>query len=164
MSSLDTERYGCNINSHLYVHCRFMTINQTVKLPRTSPQLLVACLCADWCGACREYKPQFDALALTLPDVRFLWLDVEDQADLIDPIEVENFPTVLIAKLEKATIQPVFFGTVLPHIETLERLIQAKQSAESALSPPATPATTATPSLLELQALVNKLHAACLCD
>jgi thioredoxin 1 len=161
MSSLDTERYGCNINSHLFVHCRFMTTNQPVKLPRTSPQLLVACLCADWCGACREYQPLFDTLALTLPDVQFLWLDVEDQADLIDPIEVENFPTILIAKLEKATNQALFFGTVLPHIETLERLIQAKQNAVAATT---NAANTATPSQLELQALVNKLYAAYLCD
>ena len=88
-------------------------------------RLLVACLCADWCGACREYKPLFDSLALKFPNVRFLWVDVEDEADLIDPIEVEDFPTILIAKNRN----PLFFGTVLPHIETLERLIQDKMTA-----------------------------------
>jgi thiol-disulfide isomerase/thioredoxin len=87
-----------------------------------SPELLIACLCADWCGACREYKPLFDSLAHKFPNVRFLWVDVEDEADLIDPIEVEDFPTILIAKVQN----PLFFGTVLPHIETLERLIQDK--------------------------------------
>jgi thioredoxin 1 len=94
------------------------------------PSLLVACLCADWCGACREYKPLFDALALKLPDARFLWVDVEDHADLIDPIEVENFPSILIASVEKTSSESLFFGTVLPHIEALERLILAKQSAK----------------------------------
>jgi thioredoxin 1 len=89
--------------------------------------LLVACLCADWCGACREYKPLFDSLALKFPNVRFLWVDVEDKADLIDPIEVENFPTILIA----AGKTPLFFGTVLPHIETLERLIQVNVTGDS---------------------------------
>lgn len=54
--------------------------------------------------------------------MRFLWVDVEDQADLIDPIEVENFPTILIASDAK----PLFFGTVLPHIEALQRLIRDK--------------------------------------
>jgi thioredoxin 1 len=88
--------------------------------------LLVACLCADWCGACREYKPLFDSLARKFPNVRFLWVDVEDEADLIDPIEVEDFPTILIAAGAETSMQPLFFGTVLPHIETLERLIQAK--------------------------------------
>ena len=91
-------------------------------MSNTTPHLLVACLCADWCGACREYKPLFDALARKFPNVRFLWVDVEDEADLIDPIEVENFPTILIAKGQN----PLFFGTVLPHIETLERLIRDK--------------------------------------
>jgi thioredoxin 1 len=89
--------------------------------------LLVACLCADWCGACREYKPLFDSLARKFPNVRFLWVDVEDEADLIDPIEVEDFPTILIAKGQN----PLFFGTVLPHIETLERLIQDKMTDAS---------------------------------
>ena len=96
----------------------------------TSPiqtQILVACLCADWCGACREYQPLFNSLAAKFPQVRFLWVDVEDEADLIDPIEVENFPTILIAKGQN----PLFFGTVLPHIETLERLIQDKMSTEN---------------------------------
>ena len=88
------------------------------------PELLVACLCADWCGACREYKPLFDSLARKFPNARFLWVDVEDEADLIDPIEVEDFPTILIAKDQN----PLFFGTVLPHVETLERLIQDRMT------------------------------------
>lgn len=93
--------------------------------PTTSPHaILVACLCADWCVACREYKPLFDAMALKFPHARFVWVDVEDEADLIDPIEVEDFPTILIAVGEK----PLFFGTVLPHIETIERLIQDKMT------------------------------------
>ena len=87
--------------------------------------MLVACLCADWCGACREYRPLFDALTAKFPHVRFPWVDVEDEADLIDPIEVENFPTILIASDAK----PLFFGTVLPHIDQLMRLIQEKSIA-----------------------------------
>ena len=88
--------------------------------------MLVACLCADWCGACREYKRLFDSLAAKFPHVRFLWVDIEDEADLIDPIEVENFPTILIASDVDGQAKPLFFGTVLPYIETLERLIRDK--------------------------------------
>jgi thiol-disulfide isomerase/thioredoxin len=84
--------------------------------------LLVACLCADWCGACREYKPRFEQLQATFPDVQFVWVDVEDESDLVDPIEVENFPTLLMATRERVQ----FFGTVMPHLETLQRLIETQ--------------------------------------
>ncbi len=96
----------------------------------TPLHLTVACLCADWCGVCREYRPLFDALAVKFPQVRFVWVDVEDEADLIDPIEVENFPTILIASGVNGQSKPLFFGTVLPHIETLERLIKDRLSAD----------------------------------
>ena len=47
-------------------------------------------------------------------------MDVEDESELVDPVVVENFPTLLMAH----SGIPVFFGPVLPHLETLKRLIQ----------------------------------------
>ena len=86
--------------------------------------LLVACLCADWCGTCREYREGFDALAERVPEARFLWLDVEDEADLLDDYDVEDFPTLLIQRGE----QVLFFGTMLPHHELLLRTLQSYQA------------------------------------
>ena len=83
--------------------------------------LLVICLCAAWCGVCREYQPRFEQVAAAMPHLRFAWIDVEDEADVLDPIEVENFPTLLIARGGEAR----FFGTVTPQVETLERLVRA---------------------------------------
>ncbi len=80
----------------------------------------VACLCAAWCGTCREYAEPFEALARARPQLRCHWVDVEDEADLLDELDVENFPTLLIG----VDGQPVFFGLLLPHIQTLERLLQ----------------------------------------
>jgi thioredoxin 1 len=88
--------------------------------PPAAETLLVACLCAQWCGACREYQPLFEQLQAEFGGVRFRWIDVEDESDVVDPVEVENFPTVLLAQGTK----PVFFGTITPHLETLRRLIQ----------------------------------------
>ena len=88
----------------------------------SSAPLLVACLCAQWCGACREYQPLFESLQKEFPQATFRWVDIEDEADLVDPVEVENFPTLLIAQGGQAR----FFGTVLPHLETLRRLLQAQ--------------------------------------
>jgi thioredoxin 1 len=52
---------------------------------------------------------------------------VEDQSALVDPVEVEDFPTILIAARE----HPLFFGTVLPHIQTMQRLIEAHLGGDS---------------------------------
>lgn len=95
---------------------------QTSDSTQPMPTLLVACLCADWCGACREYKPRFEQLQAAFPGVLFVWVDVEDASDLVDPIEVENFPTLLMATRERVQ----FFGTVMPHLETLQRLIETQ--------------------------------------
>lgn len=92
-----------------------------------STALLVACLCAQWCGTCTEYQPLFAQLQADFPGARFVWVDIEDEADLVDPIEVENFPTILIAQGE----QPRFFGTVMPHLETLRRLIQSSGAVDA---------------------------------
>jgi len=96
------------------------------------PELLVACLCADWCGTCRDYQAQFAQLQAKFPDVQFLWIDVEDESDLVDPIEVENFPTLLMATRQQVR----FFGTVTPHLETLQRLIEAQRAPGASALPP----------------------------
>ena len=82
--------------------------------------VLVACLCADWCGVCRDYRAVFDQVQSKFPKTRFVWIDVEDQADVVDPIEIDNFPTLLIAVGEEA----LFFGTITPQAVTLERLVR----------------------------------------
>ena len=84
--------------------------------------LLIACLCAQWCGTCRDYRPLFEQLQSEFGAARFVWLDVEVEADLVDPIDVEDFPTLLIAGGGQAR----FFGTLTPHLETLRRLVQAQ--------------------------------------
>lgn len=92
--------------------------------------LLVTCLCAEWCGACREYRRVFDEVAQEHPEMRFIWVDIEDEADLVDPVEVENFPTLLVAAAEGVR----FFGTVLPHKDTLVRLLRSQAHAMPATS------------------------------
>lgn len=88
---------------------------------------LVACLCAQWCLTCGAYRSVFDALAAEMPQVRFVWVDIEDEADLVDPIEVENFPTLLIGTGAEVR----FFGTVMPHADTLKRMVQTQLAADS---------------------------------
>ena len=89
-------------------------------------RLLVACLCAEWCTACRAYRAVFDQAAAEHPDLRFLWIDVEDSATLMDQVDVENFPTILIGENDS----PRFFGTITPQREVLLRLIAAHRQRD----------------------------------
>lgn len=82
--------------------------------------VLVACLCAEWCGTCKDYRAPFFQLQAEFPDAKWVWIDIEDESDLVDAFEVDNFPTLLIASGD----EPLFFGTITPHIDTLRRLIQ----------------------------------------
>jgi len=94
------------------------------------PPLLVACLCAAWCGTCRDYAPLLAELGRDSgAAVRTRWIDIEDEAELVDGIDVENFPTLLIARGERV----LFYGTVLPHAATLQRLAETALANELAL-------------------------------
>lgn len=80
----------------------------------------VICLCAEWCGTCREYRSGFEQLADQFEGVRFLWLDIEDQAESLGDLDVENFPTILVRRGEWV----LFFGVLPPQMSHLRRLIE----------------------------------------
>ena len=85
-------------------------------------RLLVACLCAEWCGACREYRPTFDALAAQFAEAaEFAWIDIEDESDALGDPDIENFPTLLVA--DAGALR--FLGAVTPQPGTLERLVRS---------------------------------------
>ena len=87
-----------------------------------TPQLWVYCLCAQWCGTCREYQPLFERLAAEMSQARFVWVDVEEHDALLGEMDIENFPTLLLADAQR---RACFAGTVLPHADTLQRMCQA---------------------------------------
>lgn len=110
----------------------------------------VACLCAGWCGTCRDYRPVFDQVVAAHPGMRFLWLDIEDEADLVGELDIETFPTLLIA--DGAALR--FAGPLLPHAATLSRLL-------ASLDNQAAVAGSADPALKNLvQALHRRLSSA----
>jgi thioredoxin 1 len=83
----------------------------------------VICLCADWCGLCRDYRRVFVEMAPRYPHARFAWLDIEDQADLVGEIDVETFPTLLVADAEGIR----FLGPLTPQAQTLSRLLDSME-------------------------------------
>lgn len=84
----------------------------------------VYCLCAAWCGVCGQWRSDFAELALAHPALHFSWIDIEDQADVLGEVEVETFPTLLVAQGSAAR----FFGAVPPHPATVARLLASLQA------------------------------------
>ena len=82
---------------------------------------LVVCLCADWCGTCKQYRQPFEDLAAQFPQMRFVWLDVEDREDIAGDLDIETFPSILVAQGEQAR----FLGPVLPQMGVLARMLQS---------------------------------------
>jgi thioredoxin 1 len=112
-------------------------INEISEHP-SSVGFLVICLCAEWCGTCRDYKAGFEELASQFPDARFIWLDIEDNADDLGDLDIENFPTLFIQRENRV----LFFGTMLPHLSHLRRTFESfleqtpEQSQEYVLTSP----------------------------
>lgn len=113
--------------------------------------LLVACLCARWCRLCNSYQATFDEVATRHPASRFVYIDIEDEADLVHAIDVEDFPTLLIA--QGGTLR--FLGVITPQPDTLDRLVRAAE--EGNLPPPShdLPAAELTALLQGLQQRVQ---------
>ena len=109
--------------------------------PSPDPEpLLVACLCAQWCRTCDAYLDTLaatrDAMRLGHPGaaMRFVWVDIEDESELVGDLDIEDFPTLLLARGDRV----LFFGPVLPHAQTLDRLVRnALDTALPALAPDA---------------------------
>lgn len=88
----------------------------------------VTCLCADWCGTCRDYVASFDALAAEHAGIPFHWYDVEDDADVVGDLDIETFPTLLIRRAGHV----VYLGPVLPDPAHARRLIATYAAMDAA--------------------------------
>jgi thioredoxin 1 len=102
----------------------------------------VACLCAAWCRLCDDYRAVLASLAEELARggarIRWHWVDIEDEAELVGELDVETFPTIVIAD----ALHVRFAGPVQPQRETLQRLLRATitEAPASASWPAAEPA------------------------
>jgi thioredoxin 1 len=91
----------------------------------------VVCLCAEWCRACNEYRTVFSQMAEEFaqkyPHSRFVWVDVEDHADLVGDLDIETFPTLLVGNDQGLN----FLGAVTPQPEVLSRLLHSLLQANA---------------------------------
>jgi len=109
----------------------------------------VIALCAEWCNVCREWRAAFNEVAGMRADMKFAWVDVEDEADAMGDVDIETFPTVLVGRGADA----LFLGPVQPSPAQLARLLASLKAPQSdeVLSHPAVPADAA-PLLVRLHA------------
>ncbi|MEJ6020998.1 thioredoxin family protein [Ramlibacter sp. PS4R-6] len=114
-----------------------------------TPRWWVIALCAEWCNVCREWRSVFNDAAKARGDLRFAWVDVEDEADAMGDVDIETFPTVLVGRGDEA----LFLGPVQPQAAQLSRLIASLKHAhtDEALSRP--------PVSEEAGPLLARLHA-----
>jgi thiol-disulfide isomerase/thioredoxin len=89
----------------------------------------VACLCAAWCRTCDAYAPVMQQVAQELAAslaergtvLRTHWIDIEDEADLVDDLDVETFPTLVVLDAQQVR----FAGPLTPEPDTLRRMLRA---------------------------------------
>jgi hypothetical protein len=104
--------------------------------PPAPTELLVACLCADWCRTCDAYRATLETVRADLRAdhpawrLRFVWIDIEEEAEVIGDLDIENFPTIVLARGPEV----LFAGPVMPHAGTIERLVQG--AIDGSLGPP----------------------------
>ena len=79
-------------------------------------------LADDLMRANEQYRAGFEALAPQYPEHQFVWIDIEDQSDLVGDLDVENFPTILIQRENVVA----FYGTMMPEPRQVGRLLEAQ--------------------------------------
>ena len=100
-------------------------------------RLLVAALCAQWCGVCRDWRAVFEQATQGL-QAQVLWIDIEDRAELVgDELEFETLPSLLLARGDAV----LYLGPVTPQAASLQRLLRAAE--EGSLARVAEPAAQA---------------------
>ena len=115
----------------------------------TAAPLWVICLCAEWCKVCRDWRATFEEAARSHPQTRFAWVDVEDEDDAMGDVDIETFPTVLIARGPEA----LFLGPIQPSGAQLNRLVASLMQEAPNEARGAMPVSgQASPLLARLQA------------
>ncbi len=108
-------------------------------------EVWVVCLCAEWCHVCRGMHPVFVQMKERLPEVRWVWLDIEDHDEALGELDLTTLPTYLIgsdqgvlqfapgptsAEALEHFVRPYLRGAVAPqsHKPTLRQLLDHARS------------------------------------
>jgi thioredoxin reductase (NADPH) len=123
---------------------------QALSLALAEKPFLVLGLCAAWCNTCIEFRKGFEGLADARADSTFVWLDIEDDAEIAGDIDVENFPTIAVFHRDRL----LHFGVSLPQPSIVGRLLAALSAESRTID--SHPAVNELPA--RLKNLVSKLN------
>jgi thiol-disulfide isomerase/thioredoxin len=108
-----------------------MVLNPSLAAAPGGAALTVICLCADWCTVCREFAPNFEALAAANGGDHFRWVDIEDEPELLGELDITTFPTLIVARA--GALQ--FAGAVLAHRPVIARLLESARRGDAVIAP-----------------------------
>ena len=104
-----------------FVYTTSPDVRSTLSRSLATNALSVIGLCAAWCGTCGEFRADFEQLAADRTDATFVWLDIEDDAEIVGDIDVENFPTIAVYR----DGVPMHFGVSLPQRQIVARVLSS---------------------------------------
>ncbi len=93
---------------------------ERIRVALADGQRLVACLCAGWCSSCTAWHRAFSQLAQEFAGDCFVWIDIEDHAELVSEVEVETLPVLLVQAADEA---PRFLGPIEPREAMVRSLL-----------------------------------------
>ncbi|MEO5732730.1 MAG: thioredoxin [Rubrivivax sp.] len=98
----------------------------TAHASATAQVVHVACLCAAWCRLCDDWRGVQQQVAASFAaegaPLRWHWIDIEDEADLLGEVDVETFPTVVVLGANGVVR---FAGPLQPQAEVLRRVLRS---------------------------------------
>ena len=83
--------------------------------------LLVACLCSLRCPKCEQCWPEFLAESEARREMCFVWVDVDDNADLVAEFaDLSRLPLLLVQREEDV----LFLGAITPERSAMAKAIE----------------------------------------
>lgn len=106
---------------------------ERIRAALADGQRLVACLCAGWCSSCAAWHGAFTALVQEFGGDCFVWIDIEDHAELVADVEVETLPVLLV---QSGAGGPGFIGPIEPRAAIVRALLQRAEAHDASVDDP----------------------------
>lgn len=98
----------------------------------------VVCLCADWCHVCRGMEADFRGMQVRIPGLRWVWLDIEAHDSLVEDLDINTFPTYLVATAKDVLLLapgPTSVEALTHFVSPFQRKAVLPMAPDAALAP-----------------------------